>query len=93
METAQPCCGLTQSRFSMHTTFIPDLINTSISIKKKKRWGLSRRFNKYEHSLRSSQECVKDDVEMDRKSKGFLILIICGFLLSMLSLSTSSQDN
>ena len=43
METAQPCCGLTQSRFSMHTTFIPDLINTSISIKKKKKEGAEQK--------------------------------------------------
>lgn len=35
IETAQPSCGLTPSTSSVHTTSIPDLINTSTSIKKK----------------------------------------------------------
>ena len=36
METAQPGCSLTPSTSSVHTTSIPDLINTSTSIKKER---------------------------------------------------------
>lgn len=39
---------------------------------------------------RASQECGKDEVEMGRMNKGLLIVIICGFLLSTLSLRASS---
>lgn len=39
---------------------------------------------------RASRECGEDEGEVGRKNKGFLIVIICGFLLSTLSLCASS---
>lgn len=42
---------------------------------------------------RCSREQIRDEVEMERKKKGFSVLIIFGFLSYMLSLSASSQAN
>lgn len=77
---------LSYSSFSDQPFLSPNFINLSTSKGK----GMDDKIKRLRNLCRASKKNFQNAVEIGRKNKGFLILIICGLLLPMLSLPASS---